>query len=145
MFDGSGNLYAGGNFTEITSEPALPANYVAKWNGSSWSGLGPQANPGLNGSVRSFAVDSSGNLFAGGAFTLAYTSSESPPATVSVTRVAKWNGSTWSALGSGVDGGASELAFDGEGNLYVGGEFGNAGDLVRPYLAKWITKFESWF
>lgn len=145
VFDGSGNLYAGGNFTEITSEPALPANYVAKWNGSSWSGLGPQSNPGLNGSVRSLAVDSSGNLFAGGAFTLAYTSNENPPATVSVPRVAKWDGSTWSSLGIGVDGVASELAFDGDGNLYVAGEFGNAGDLVRPYIAKWITKFASWF
>ena len=35
--DGSGNMYVGGWFTFIGK---VPANYVAKWNGSAWSALG---------------------------------------------------------------------------------------------------------
>src|SRR6185369_9655885 len=55
--------------------------------------------------------------------------------------IAKWNGSTWTALGSGVDGGttyqgALALAVSG-GNLYAGGYFTNAGGLVANHIAKW--------
>ena len=37
VFDSSGNLYAGGNFT---TAGGVAANYIAKWNGSAWSALG---------------------------------------------------------------------------------------------------------
>src|SRR2546421_9561843 len=32
--DVAGNLYIGGNFTDVGG---TPANYIAKWNGNSWS------------------------------------------------------------------------------------------------------------
>jgi hypothetical protein len=60
-------------------------------------------------------------------------------------QVAKWNGSAWSALGSGVSGGnvaamnqscVFALAIDGANTLYAGGEFLNAGGKVSPYIAK---------
>jgi hypothetical protein len=59
--------------------------------------------------------------------------------------IAKWNGTTWSALGTGMNGTVSALAFDSSGNLYAGGEFATAGGLVRPFLANWMTVFSSWF
>jgi hypothetical protein len=37
------------------------------------------------------------------------------------------------------------LAVDSSGNLYAGGPFATAGGLVRPFLAKWMTVFSSWF
>ncbi|RLC01235.1 MAG: hypothetical protein DRI57_31365 [Deltaproteobacteria bacterium] len=40
--DSAGNLYAGGNFT---TAGGVSANYVAKWDGSAWSALGPGRNP----------------------------------------------------------------------------------------------------
>jgi hypothetical protein len=40
------------------------------------------------------------------------------------TNIAKWNGSSWTALSSGVGGGV-----DGSGNLYIGGNFTIVGDV----------------
>ena len=45
--------------------------------------------------VYALAVDASGNLYAGGDFTTA--------GGVSANRIAKWDGSSWSALGSGMN------------------------------------------
>ena len=50
--------------------------------------------PGANDAVYATVVDGSGNLYIGGYFTIV-------GATLA-NRVAKWNGSAWSALGSGV-------------------------------------------
>ncbi len=83
--DGSGNLYAGGNFTTAGGNAA---NRVAKWNGSAWSALGS----GMNSAVPALAVDGSGNLYAGGDFTTA--------GGLAANHVAKWDGSAWSALGT---------------------------------------------
>jgi hypothetical protein len=60
------DLYAGGNFTTAGDSNA---NYIATWNGSSWSALGS----GMGGSypyVRALAVSGS-DLYAGGNFTTA--------------------------------------------------------------------------
>ena len=57
------NLYAGGDFTTAGSNAA---NYIAQWNGSSWSPLGS----GMNSGVFALAV-SGGTLYVGGDFTTA--------------------------------------------------------------------------
>jgi hypothetical protein len=53
--------------------------------------------PGVNGIVLAAVTDGSGNLYVGGSFSLA--------GTAFATNIAQWNGSAWSALGSGVSGG----------------------------------------
>jgi hypothetical protein len=58
-------VYAGGQFTTAGGSPA---NYIAQWNGNSWSALGS----GLNGQVNALAV-SGNDLFVGGGFTVAGT------------------------------------------------------------------------
>jgi hypothetical protein len=59
---------------------------------------------------------------------------------VSATNIAEWNGSAWSALGSGF-GGVSPfvyaLAFDSSGNLYAGGYFTSAGGVSANAIARW--------
>jgi hypothetical protein len=120
--DSSGNLYAGGNFTVAGN---VMANYIAKWNGTSWSTLGA----GMNGNVRAVALDSSGNLYAGGNFTTA--------GGTTVNYIAKWNGATWSALGSGMSGAVLALAFDSGGTLHAAGAFTTAGGVSAPRVAKW--------
>ena len=65
------------------------------------------------------AFDSSGNLYAGGVFS---TAGGNP-----ANRIARWDGSAWSALGTGVDGRVRALAVGSSGNLYAGGEFSTAG------------------
>src|SRR6266498_1548888 len=57
------DAYAGGNFTTAGGNAA---NYIAKWNGSSWSALGS----GMNSNVYALAVLGS-DLYAGGYFTMA--------------------------------------------------------------------------
>ena len=72
------------------------ADYIAKWDGSSWAALGS----GLNGSVHALTVFDDGGgpaLYAGGSFTSA--------GGVAASRIAKWDGSSWAALGSGMGGG----------------------------------------
>jgi hypothetical protein len=56
--------------------------------------------------------------------------------------IARWDGRDWSALGSGLApanffGPARSLAFDSQGNLYVGGNFQTAGGEPIRYLARW--------
>ena len=124
--DGSGNVYAGGlfKFAGVTA-----ANCIAKWNGTSWSALGS----GMSGSetvtpiVRAIAVSGT-NVFAGGTFTTA--------GGVSVSNIAKWDGTSWSALGTGVDGTVNALAAIGS-DVFVGGTFTTAGGLSVSNIAKW--------
>ena len=60
-----------------------------------WVSLNP-GMPGANGSVSAIAVDGSGNVYVGGSFTMI--------GTVPANHIAKWDGSAWSALGSGISG-----------------------------------------
>ncbi len=115
-------VYAGGVFVTMDG---VSATNIAKWDGNAWSAVG--SGVGIeNYSVRRiYALVATGtDLYAGGTFLTA--------GSVSANRMAKWDGSNWSALGSGVSGGwwGSEvraLASDGAGRLIVGGIFWTAG------------------
>ncbi|MCP4899313.1 MAG: hypothetical protein GY906_20305, partial [bacterium] len=129
-------LYAGGNFTLAGG---VPANYIAKWDGASWSALSESSGGGLTTTVRALEVYDDGNgeaLYAGGGFTSASGSI--------VNYIAKWDGASWSALfgpsGTGVDDTVRALAVFDDGNgeaLYVGGSFITAGGLTVNRIAKW--------
>ena len=121
-----GNLYAGGVFT---SAGGNSANRVAKWDiaNSIWSSVGTGINNGMNDGVEGFAVMGT-DLYASGGFMTA--------GGVSANRVAQWNGSTWSPLGTGMNNGVWRLAAIGQ-NLYAGGIFTTAGGLSANYIAKW--------
>ncbi|MDB6020422.1 MAG: hypothetical protein JWQ04_279 [Pedosphaera sp.] len=83
--------------------------------------------PGINGPV--YAIATSGNsLYVGGAFSKA--------GGVAANSIAKWDGTNWSAVGSGVVGQVNALAVSGT-NLYVGGEFHVAGGIGATNIAKW--------
>jgi hypothetical protein len=120
------NLYAGGYFT---TAGGTAANYIAKWNGSSWSALGS----GMGTAqwwypwVSALAVSGT-NLYAGGHFTTT--------GGTAANSVAKWDGSSWSALGSGMNDGVLALAVSG-GDVYAGGYFTTAGGAAANYIAKW--------
>ena len=121
---GSG-LYAGGRFTTAGD---VIANNIAKWNGSSWSPLGSGIGRvgELFSSVYALAVSGS-DVYAGGTFT---TAGGSP-----ANYIAKWNGSSWSALGEGMNGDVMALALSG-GELYAGGYFTTAGGKVSANVAR---------
>jgi hypothetical protein len=123
------DLYAGGNFTAAGGVSAVN---IAKWDGSNWSALGSGLGSGTTGD-RVFALAvSGGNLYAGGWFTNA--------GGVSATNIAKWDGSSWSEVGSGLDAGVGVLTAS-SGDLYAGSGIaflgGPAGRLPTNYIAKW--------
>ena len=125
-WDGN-NLYAGGHFD---SANGVSATNIAQWDGTNWSALGS----GISGEVKALAWNGS-TLTAGGIVSVA-------GGTV-VSRIAQWDGATWSALGSGITSSESTvqsyinaLAWNG-GNLYAGGRFSNAGEVVVHNIAQW--------
>jgi len=88
----------------------------------------------MNNWVYALAVSGT-NLYAGGSFTTA--------GEVAANCIAQWNGSNWSALGSGIDGNTAygpvivyALAVSGT-NLYAGGNFTTAGGLPANGIAQW--------
>jgi len=97
---------------------------------ANWVSMGTSS--GLDGSVQSAVVDASGNLYIGGSFTVSHD--------VVLNGVAKWDGSAWSALGSGMGGayGATVYALVASGSeLYAGGSFTTAGGVNARNVAKW--------
>lgn len=122
----SGNdLYVGGSFSTVDG---VPANSIAKWNGSSWSALGNGVSrPPGGGLVSSIAVSGS-DLYVGGFFSTA--------GDVPANNVAKWNGSSWSALGSGVSDVVNAIAVNGN-EVYVGGRFPQVNTMLANYIARW--------
>ncbi len=109
-----------------------------------WSKLGSgitRVNSiGNVGIIDALAVDTTGNLYAGGLFN---TSGSLAPA-----NIAKWNGSTWSVLGKGISytnppapGESADvfaLAVDKNTNhLYAGGSFDTAGTASANNVAVW--------
>ena len=118
----SGNgLYVGGYFTAAGT---LPASNIALWNGKSWDNL----NGGLTSprpDVRVSAITSSQRgLVVGGRFDRADS--------VSAQNIARWDGSSWIAIGAGFSGPVFALA----DALYAGGDFGLSGQTQAAFIAR---------
>lgn len=142
--DGTGEaLYAAGSFTQAGS---ISANSVAKWDGVSWSALGNGLTGGFFETIV-FALtvydDGTGPaIYAAGRFKLADD--------VPVNHIARWDGTSWSDVGGGLDGmvdidRVNALAVYDDGNgaaLYAGGMFTGAGGVESIGIAKWDGK--SW-
>ncbi len=56
---------------------------------------------------------------------------------VSANYIAKWDGSTWSALGSGMDYSVEAIAISNTSDVYVGGDFNVAGGKSSHYFGFW--------
>jgi hypothetical protein len=129
--DGTGPaLFAGGSFTDAGFVDSI---FVAKWDGTAWSSLDGGMSSGSE--VRALEVFDDGTgpaLFAGGFFRYA--------GGAEVNNIAKWDGTAWSALGTGINGRVRDLVVydDGTGPaLYVAGYFDFAGGITAEGLAKW--------
>ena len=118
-------LYAGGDFYEPISGAW---QHLAKWNGQAWSFV-----PGLNGTPFNLVVYDDGfgaALYATGQFQTG----------AGLRHVLKWDGATWSALGTDTYGNVHALAvFTDAGGpaLYAGGTIVSAGGVPTPGLARW--------
>jgi hypothetical protein len=129
--DGSGPaLYVGGDF-EIFG--GVSAHNLARWNGQTWSNVAGSMN--AEGEVYCLAAVNGGSsnaLYVGGPFVSA--------GGVAVRRAAKWDGATWTPLGTGLAAYARTAFAELQGDdavVWMGGPFMIAGSITSPGLAKW--------
>jgi hypothetical protein len=121
------DLYLGGTFT--TAGPFV-VNRIAKWDGNAFSAMGSGVStPGLATPLVNAIAVSNNKVYIGGSFFRAGNVSN-------VGSITMWNGSTWSALGSGVNSTVSDIAITNDG-VYVGGTFTTAGGVTVNRIGKW--------
>lgn len=125
--DGTGpqpaGVVVGGDFQNIAGQAHQKVAFYHPDSGT-WSAL-----PGLSstGDVRALCVLPDGSLVAGGSFS------------GSASRLARWNGATWTTIGGGVSGGGGVLSLlvEPSGDLLVGGTFSMAGGTPAMGIARW--------
>jgi len=126
-FDAAGNLYVAGYFTAAQQGIAsVPAQSVAKWDGTRWTAVGTTQGAN-NAIVRALGFDAAGTLYAGGDF--------DQLGATNAANIAKWTGSVWAPVGSGMNGTVYDLHTDSRGNLYAGGTFTAADGVTTNRIA----------
>jgi hypothetical protein len=129
----NGDLIVGGQFSLAGG---LPAVSIARWDGAAWHSMGNLTLGGIPPSADTVAALPNGDVIAGGLFDSA--------GGVPATRIARWDGSTWYTLGSGIapatPGGLAfvrRLLVRGNGDLIVAGSFAFAGGQPANNIARW--------
>ena len=115
-----GSVYVGGYWFGIT-----------RWDPqtASWYPVGSGIPGGNETSIWGLAFGPNGSLYAGGYFEIV--------GGVEANNIARWDGSEWHSLGSGMDGLVSTFAFTPDGSLYAGGGFNTAGGIPSSRIARW--------
>ena len=124
--DAAGNLYAGGDFTDL--DGIVAADYVAMFNGAVWSAM-----PAVGGGA---AIDTDGvdSLASDGTNVYVGTGDENLAGIPQADNVGRWDGTAWNAVGT--DGSGSDGYFSANAvingllvsgsNLYATGNFADA-------------------
>jgi len=120
----NGDLYIGGAFIDAT--PSGAGDCIVGWNGSSYFDVGVPSGTPLS-SVRALAFDNLGNLYIGGVFT------NWGVICAACDNIVMWNGSTYSALSSGLNGSVFSIKVRSDNTIFIGGSFTNVG----PYVVSW--------
>ncbi|MBK8091506.1 MAG: choice-of-anchor D domain-containing protein [Verrucomicrobiaceae bacterium] len=115
------------HITVDDSVAIYPIRIDPTFSDADWTSLNPDIQ-GANGTVYALTVDAGSSLYIGGDFTFI--------GSLAANRIAKWNGSAWSALGSGMNTTVRALAVSG-GTIYAGGDFTTAGGVAASRIAKW--------
>jgi hypothetical protein len=134
----NGHLVVGGSFS---TAGGVTVNNIARWDGTTWSSLGSGLSSSFSTGVGALAVLPNGQLVAGGDFTSV--------GGVTVNGIARWDGTTWSALGAGVQrstgaGEVRSLAVLPNGDLVAGGIFTRAGQVLTNNIARWNGSAWGW-
>jgi hypothetical protein len=123
----NGQIVAGGAFTKAGS---VSTNAIARWNGSAWSAMGAGLGTINSEQVYALTVLPTGDLIAGGNFDFGN-------AGVGTGRIARWDGASWSALASGMNGSVYALTTLPSGDLAAAGGFTIASGTPVKRIARW--------
>ncbi|MBL9078148.1 MAG: hypothetical protein JNL08_11630 [Planctomycetes bacterium] len=108
----NGDLYVVGRFAQLGG---VPANSIARWDGSAWQTVGGGLQSGTSAAgVSGLAVQPNGRVVVGGGFTTA--------GGVAAPHVAVWDGSTWAPLGAGLPASVNALVSAANGDLVLGSQ-----------------------
>jgi hypothetical protein len=141
----SDTVYVGGNFSAVRNgSPFISARRVVGYTypigdpPARYFALGDETGNGVNDAVLAI-TDFGGNIVVGGQFD---TATNSGGGAIVANRIATWDGTLWSALGTGVSGGlyaphVRALQTFGT-DLYAGGWFTSAGGADSRHIARWI-------
>jgi len=128
-------LFVGGNFGAAGGNPA---SLIASWNGTSWSPLddatGSLGYP-IDALATGTASDGSEIVIAGGRFYGLGSGDAS--------RLAVWDGSTWSTTGVQIDGRIETVHTTPDGGMLVGGSFTLSGSSDAQHFAVWECRCQS--
>lgn len=120
-----GDLYANGYYYDNSN---TINSTIIKWNGQNWDTVFND-----RASFIRTLLGTSNLLYVGGDF-------NNLDNVQGANDIASWDGSHWSALGSGIMGTEVwTLTSDGN-NLYVGGQFNHAGGITTNNIAKWSAE-----
>lgn len=140
-FHGS-DVYVGGAFTGLCNDLVCgnPTNMnnIARWDGSAWHSLGF----GVSDDVYGLYVDGN-DLYVSGYFTQLCGNAACNGSNTTMNHIARWDGSTWHALGNGLSRNPYVIVKHGT-DFYVGGYFaefcGNPAcnsNTVVNHIARW--------
>lgn len=132
----NGEIYVGGQFSMAGG---APANRIAMWDqaAEAWFplGTGISNSDGSNPVIQTMAITGDGELVVGGRFDTA--------GTTSVNSLARWDGADWHDFSGGVidadanPGLVRSIAIAESGELFIGGQFVQAGTLAVNSMARW--------
>lgn len=128
-----GKIYVCGNFSSIGD---TSYNSLAMWDGERWSRVGVDSRrengvttaTQLPGTIYCATLSPTGELIIGGSFANA--------GGVACNNIAKWDGTTFSPIGEGVNGSVNAITYVGN-DLYIGGNFTQSGSANVSRIAKW--------
>lgn len=125
-------LFVGGYHTAVDT---IAVGGVARWDHSSsqWHALDDgSGGKGIQGGIIQTMEAGTGGLIVGGDFRVA--------GGTYAKRIARWNGTSWSSIGSGsengINGSINDIVTDGD-TIYIGGEFSLAGSTQAFHIAYW--------
>lgn len=125
-----GKIYVGGRFTSLGG--VANTDGIGYWdpNDGAWHAMGTGVSSG-SVLVSAIAVAPNGDVIVGGNFDLM-------GGVANTVKIARWNGSAWSALSTGLNGIVRALVFGPTGILYIGGAFTDAGGVAAAdRIASW--------
>jgi len=133
------DVYISGKLSRVGGR--FVSSGVAKWNGSEWLPVGAGRSDKTVYALETLG----GNLYAGGDFSVMGIShpDDTFDAAQGMRGIAKWDGTSWSALGGGVNGTVYDIAAVGS-DLYVTGNFTTAYGAVSSRSPVTVNGIAMW-